>query len=116
MSQLVLLVDDVVVSVFPLNKPIITMGRDHDNDIRIEESSVSSHHARLLIEPSKYLDGHEDIFIEDLGTTNGTLVNDERADRRQLKPNDVITIGWTIFKLIDDSEAGRETTAFIGRV
>lgn len=115
MSQLALLVDGVVVSLFPLDKPIITIGRDHENDIRIDDSAASSHHARLQIEPSKFLEGHEDIFIEDLGSTNGTMVNEENVDRCQLQPNDVITIAWNTFKLIDDSEAGRQTTAFIGR-
>jgi len=115
MSQLALLVDGVVVSLFPLDKPIVTIGRDHENDIQIDNDSVSTHHARLTIEPSKFLDGHEDIFIEDLGSTNGTMVNDENVDRCQLKPNDVITIAWNTFKLVDNSAAGRETTAFIGR-
>ena len=115
MSNLALLVDDVVIGLYPLDKPVITIGRDQDNDIQIDDSSVSSHHARLLIESSKFLEDHEDIHVEDLGSTNGTMVNDEQIDRRQLKPNDVITIAWNTFKLIDDSEAGRETTAFIGR-
>jgi len=115
MSQLALLVDNVVVSLFPLNKPIVTIGRDHENDIQIEDSAASTFHARLEIESSKFLEGHEDIFIEDLGSTNGTMVNDENIDRCQLKPDDVITIAWNTFKLIDDSVAGRETTAFIGR-
>lgn len=115
MSKLALLVDNVVVSLFPLDKPIITIGRDPDNDIRIDDSAASTHHARLQIEPSKFLEGHEDIFIEDLGSTNGTMVNDENVDRCQLKVNDVITIAWNTFKLMDDNEAGRQTTAFIGR-
>ncbi|NOX68649.1 MAG: FHA domain-containing protein [Gammaproteobacteria bacterium] len=115
MSQLALLVDNVVVSLFPLDKPVITIGRDHENDIRIDDTAASTHHACLKIEPSKFLEGHEEIFIEDLGSTNGTMVNDEKVERCQLKPNDVITIAWNTFKLIDDSESGRQTTAFIGR-
>ncbi|HEY5623351.1 MAG TPA: FHA domain-containing protein [Gammaproteobacteria bacterium] len=50
-----------------------------------------------------------------MGSTNGTLVNDEESDRCQLKPNDVITIGFNRFKLLDDREAGSETTAHIIR-
>ena len=115
MSQLALLMDGVVVSLFPLDKPVVTIGRDQENDIQIDNDSVSTHHARLKIEPSKFLDGHEDIFIEDLGSTNGTMVNDENIDRSQLKPDDVITIGWNTFKLVGDSAAGGQTTAFIGR-
>ncbi|MFQ5547198.1 MAG: FHA domain-containing protein [Woeseia sp.] len=116
MSQLALLVDDVVVSIFPLDKPVITIGRDAECDIRVEETSVSGCHAKLEIKPSEFLEGQEDIFVEDLGSTNGTMVNDERIDRCQLKPDDVIEIGWNKFKLIDDTQRNRETTAFIGRV
>jgi pSer/pThr/pTyr-binding forkhead associated (FHA) protein len=116
MSQLALLVDDVVVSIFPLDKPSMTIGRDTDCDIQIDESSVSGSHARLEIKPSEFLDGQDDIFLEDLGSTNGTMVNDEKIDRCQLKPDDVIEIGWNKFKLVDDSQGNRETTAFIGRV
>lgn len=115
MSQLALLVDGVVVRLFPLDKPVVTIGRDLENDIQIDDSSVSARHARLRIEPSEFLEGHEEIYIEDLGSTNGTTVNEENVDRCKLKPNDVITIAWNTFKLIDDSEAGRQTTAFIGR-
>ena len=115
MSQLALLVDDVVVSIFPLDKPTVTIGREPESDIRIDESSVSTRHARVDIKPSEFLEGHEDIFLLDLNSTNGTTVNGKRIDRCQLKPDDVIEIGWNRFKLIDDSEAGRQTTAFIGR-
>lgn len=115
MSQLALLVDDVIVSIFPLDKPRITIGRDANCEIRIDESSVSGSHARLEVKPNEYLDGQEDIFLEDLGSTNGTMVNNETIDRCQLKPDDVIEIGWNKFKLIDDSQGNRQTTAFIGR-
>jgi len=115
MSQLALMVDNVVVSIFPLDKPVVTIGRDQENDIQIDDAAASTQHARLQIKPSEFLEGHEDIFIEDLGSTNGTMVNDENIDRCQLKPNDVITIAWNTFKLIDDNTAGRQTTAFIGR-
>ncbi len=116
MSQLALLVDDVVVSIFPLDKPSITIGRDADCDIQIDESAVSGSHARLEIKPNEFLDDQDDIYLEDLGSTNGTMVNDEKIDRCQLKPDDVIEIGWNKFKLMDTSQGNRKTTAFIGRV
>jgi pSer/pThr/pTyr-binding forkhead associated (FHA) protein len=115
MAQLALLVDDVVVSIFPLDKPAITIGRDETCDIRIEEASVSGCHARLSVSPNEFVDGQVDIVVEDLGSTNGTLVNAESVDRCQLQPGDVLEIGWNKFKLMDDSEQNRETTAFIGR-
>ena len=115
MSQLALLVDDVVVKVFPLDKPVTTIGRDQDNDIQIDNDGVSARHAEIRVVPSERLEGHEDIVIEDLGSTNGTLVNDERVERCSLKPNDVITIAWNHFKVLDNRQAGSQTTAHILR-
>ena len=115
MAQLALLVDDVVVKLFPLEKPVMTIGRDQDNDIQIEDSGVSGKHAQVSVQPSELVEGHVDVVVEDLGSTNGTLVNDEELERCQLKPNDVITIGFNQFKLLDDREAGSETTAHIIR-
>jgi len=115
MSQLALLVDDVVVKVFPLEKPVTTIGRDQENDIQIDNDGVSAKHAQIRVKPSELLEGHEEIVIEDLGSTNGTLVNDERIERCPLKPNDVITIAWNHFKLLDSRQAGSQTTAHILR-
>ena len=115
MSQLALIVDDVVVKLFPLEKPVVTIGRHQDNDIQIDNDGVSTRHAQISVEPSELLEGHEEIVIEDLGSTNGTLVNDEHVERCPLKPDDVITIAWNHFKLLDDRQAGSQTTAHIIR-
>ena len=114
-AQLALLVDDVVVKLFPLEKPVVTIGRTADNDIQIDDSGVSARHARIRVKPSALLEGHLDVLVEDLGSTNGTLVNDEQVARCELKPNDVITVGWNRFKLLDDRAQGSETTAHIIR-
>lgn len=113
MYQLALLVDDVVVKLFLMKKATITIGRGTDNDIQIEDGGVSTKHACIRIVPSKLVEGYEDIFLEDLGSKNGTLVNDEPVTRRQLKPNDVITIAWSHFKVVDNLEQDKATTAYI---
>jgi pSer/pThr/pTyr-binding forkhead associated (FHA) protein len=115
LSQLALLIDDVVVKLFPLEKPVISIGRDQDSDIQIDDDGVSGKHAYIHVKASAQLEGHEDILLEDLGSTNGTLVNDEPVDRCQLKPNDIITIAWNRFKLLDDRQPGSNTTAHIIR-
>ena len=115
MAQLALLVDGVVVKLFPLEKPVMTIGRDSNNDIQIDDDGVSGRHAEIRLRPSKLLEGHVEVLLKDLGSTNGTLVNDEQLDRCELKPNDVITIGWNNFKLLDDRKAGSQTTAHIIR-
>jgi len=64
----------------------VTIGRSADNDLRIENLAVSGHHARL--EP----DG--DVYhIVDVGSTNGTLVNDRKVKVQVLREADTVTIG-----------------------
>jgi pSer/pThr/pTyr-binding forkhead associated (FHA) protein len=60
-----------------------TIGRKADNDLSINDHTASGHHARIVKVQAVY-------FLEDL---NGTLVNDRRVERHQLRDADVITIG-----------------------
>jgi LysM repeat protein len=56
---------------FPLGKDVITIGRSPDNDIVIDETEVSRHHARLTRRGNDWI-------LEDLGSRNGTTVNGRR--------------------------------------
>ncbi len=102
MAVLNLLVDDVVVKSFPLEKSGITIGRSPDCDIQIEESSVSSKHSRIEMIPNPIVAALTDIFIEDLGSMNGTWVNDEQTSRQIIQNNDRIRIAYTEFILVTD--------------
>lgn len=115
-ATLALLVDGVVTKEFPLTKPELTIGRRAGNDIRIDDVAVSGTHARVVVTPNRYLDGAQDIFIEDLNSTNGTRVNGDAVNgRRRLVHGDVIQIGWNNFKLLDENQTAHETTAYIVR-
>ena len=76
--------------VFTLDSHPLTMGRGATNDISLPEDEYSStRHARF--EPRR--DG---VWIEDIGSTNGTYVNGIRLTReRKLVPGDVVRIGET---------------------
>jgi pSer/pThr/pTyr-binding forkhead associated (FHA) protein len=113
LSQLALLVDGVVAQLFSLDKAKITIGRSVQSDICIDDVSVSTDHAVIIVAPSDLLDGHDDIVIEDQKSRNGTLVNEKAVQRCRLKPDDVITIGWNKFKLLDDRATGRESTVLM---
>ena len=102
MAVLNLLVDDVVVKSFPLEKSGITIGRSPDCDIQIEESSVSSEHSRIEMLPNPIVAALTDIFIEDLGSMNGTWVNDEQTSRQIIQNKDRIRIAFTEFVLVTD--------------
>lgn len=114
MASLSQLVDNVVVTTFELDKPEIRVGRRGDNDIRIDEISVSGHHAIIESVPNAYLEDTVDYYITDNGSTNGTFVNDIRVDGRQrLNSNDRVRIGWNEFRFIDEEENALEKTAYI---
>jgi hypothetical protein len=93
---------------FPLasEKPII-VGRSSDLDMVLIEDMVSRKHARISMQGDQ-------IWIEDLGSTNGTFVNGEKIKRARLKEGDRVLIGTSILKLIaadaprDASDARRE--------
>lgn len=82
----------------------ITIGRNADNDLQIESMSVSGHHAKFVNADGYY-------YIEDLGSTNGTFVNEERITKHVLKENDEISIGKHIlvvsFKKRSEIEAAK---------
>lgn len=62
------------------------IGRKADNDLAIDDQTISSHHARIVKVQSVF-------FVEDLKSTNGTSVNEKRIERHQLRDADVISIG-----------------------
>ena len=69
-----------------LAKDRTTIGRHPDNDICLEDLAVSSRHAIV------HSNG-QDALLEDLGSTNGTLVNGRQISRYTLLPGDSIAIG-----------------------
>ncbi|MDX1757419.1 MAG: FHA domain-containing protein [Marinobacter sp.] len=114
MAVLSQLVDNVVVNTFELNSPVMHLGRHPDCEIRIDELSVSGHHAVIEVEQNAYLDGAVDYYITDSASTNGTFINDIRLNGRQrLNSNDLIRIGWNQFRFIDEDENALEKTAYI---
>jgi len=64
----------------------VAIGRHDSNDLRFNTRNVSNYHAEILVEP-------EGLVLHDLGSTNGTYVNEERVRRRKLCHGDRIRIG-----------------------
>jgi hypothetical protein len=76
--------------VFDLVKDVMTIGRDMNNDVVINDAEVSRNHGRLTSQSGGYL-------IEDLASTNGTFVNGQRLiGPKLLNPGDVVGLGETI--------------------
>lgn len=80
---------------YPLDRVQTTIGRGPDNTIVVDMDNVSRAHCKIYSGSG----GH---YIEDMGSTNGTFVNDgEVAQRKKLMNGDFVKIGGTIFKFID---------------
>ncbi|QKT04304.1 FHA domain-containing protein [Ectothiorhodospiraceae bacterium 2226] len=85
MAKLLLVVEGVVTRDVPLESERLTIGRAAGNDIQLGDSTVSGRHAAI----SRL----QNYYVEDLGSTNGTLVNGKSIQRRMLHHGDVIRIG-----------------------
>ena len=78
----------------------MTIGRASACNIRIADAGVSSKHAKIWCEDGQY-------FLMDLGSTNGTFVNDRDVDREQLKDGDIVTFGMTRASFVGDVPKAR---------
>ncbi len=88
--QLVLRVGPTPGKVFPLMKNELTIGRDINNEIVINDAEISRRHCRLVL----FGDGYT---IEDLGSTNGTWVREQRlTGQHQLRPGETLRLGDNI--------------------
>ena len=76
------------------------IGRSSKSDLAIDQESISRHHARITFDGKRHV-------IEDLGSTNGTFVNDTLVKRGGLRDGDQIKVGRSILKYMsgDNIEA-----------
>ena len=86
MSRLVLKFESSSLKEVPLGTRPVTIGRAPDNDIQIDNLSVSNYHARVYVEAGS-------LVVEDLNSLNGSFLNDIRVERAMLKDGDAILIG-----------------------
>ena len=78
--------NDQVLKEVPLSQATATIGRLPDNSVQIDNLAVSGHHAKIAWENDHYV-------VEDLGSLNGTYVNNERVGKATLKHGDQVKIG-----------------------
>jgi len=113
MALIVQLHEGVAINKCPIDKPELRIGRSSQCDIFIDDAVVSSAHAVIeKLEPANSGDEFE-YYIRDLGSTNGTQVNNQPVTHQRLNHEDVIRIGWVHFKFIDETKADPEQTAKI---
>jgi hypothetical protein len=76
----------------------IFIGRSSELDMVLVEDMVSRRHAKITV-----TDGQ--IFIQDLGSTNGTFVNGEKVKRARLQEGDRVLVGTSIIKMVASETA-----------
>lgn len=94
MARLILSLDGQVLAEFNMSKERYTVGRLQDNDIRIDNPTVSGHHSLVI-------NILNDSFLEDLNSTNGTYVNGRLIKKHALQNGDVVTIGRHQLRFVD---------------
>ncbi len=79
----------------PLRRPVINIGRRHDNHIAIDSPYISRHHAQLRLRFGRYV-------LYDLNSRGGTFVNAHRITECILKPGDVIGLSQVLLVYMED--------------
>src|SRR5882672_1660230 len=105
MAKLILSVDGQVLKEYQLTKERTLIGRKPHNDIPIDNLAVSGEHAAIITILN-------DSFIEDLGSTNGTMVNGKPVKKHFLQNNDVVEIGKHKLKYFNDQPTATSAADF----
>jgi len=112
MASIVQLMDGVVANRFNIEGSGLKFGRTNVNQVTIDDLAVSSEHAQINI--LKDEQGVLKYVLEDLGSTNGSYINEQKIDGPQLlRHKDVIRIGWNNFTFMNDDEVDLEKTRVV---
>ena len=111
MAMIVQTVDGVVTNKFDIEQSALKFGRTADNQVQIDDLAVSNKHAQIICEASN--NGGVAYFLEDLGSTNGSFINEKKIEKQLLHHNDSLRIGWNVFTFIDENEVDFEKTSQI---
>jgi predicted component of type VI protein secretion system len=95
MAKLYLTFEGRPLKEFTLSHGAVTIGRLPDNLVQIDNLAVSGHHAKVSWSFERYV-------LEDLGSTNGTYVNEQRVGKHELVDGDKILIGKHTLEFADE--------------
>jgi len=96
MSKFIIKYNGEVVDHIDISQGDMKIGRRTGLEIRLDNLAVSGEHANIFTIG-------EDSFVEDLGSTNGTLVNNRKITKHHLKNGDAIVIGKHDLVFVSDS-------------
>ena len=98
------------VKAIPLNQPVISIGRGHDNIVVIDDPRISRHHAEIRVIQDRF------VFF-DLNSTGGSFINGQRVNQGLLYPGDLISLAGVNLVFVKDRQMltrNRNDTTFIG--
>lgn len=99
MPEIIVKLGERIIHRYAFDKEMLSVGRARDNDIVIENLSVSRNHARIKKQDGKF-------FLTDMNSANGTLVNGVRVSKAEITHNDQLTVGKHTLVFLDSSEEG----------
>jgi hypothetical protein len=73
---------------FPLRQAVVSIGRATDNNIVLQDNSISGHHARIELRGAQ-------VFVIDQGSRNGTFIKNQQVQQAQLFGGEMILLGDT---------------------
>ena len=104
-AKLILSMDGLVLKEIPLSKERMTIGRKPHNDIQIDNLAISGEHAAIVTILN-------DSFLEDMNSTNGTLVNGQPIKKHFLQNGDVVELGKYKLKYVNEKPAQADQADF----
>lgn len=104
--KLILTLEGKIIREYPVENHSLSIGRRHGNDIQINDLTLSGRHALISSIPDY-------VFIEDLGSTNGTLVNGSHIKKVSLNHGDIIQIGNHQLTYLSENDVPYDPTMFI---
>ena len=92
MPKLTVLTEGIETTSFELAKEVTSVGRVQGNDIVLDHQSVSGSHGELVLRG-------QDVYIRDLGSTNGSYIDGSKVAESPVQPGEAITFGEVQLKL-----------------
>jgi pSer/pThr/pTyr-binding forkhead associated (FHA) protein len=99
MPKMIVSIDGVVIREVQVTKDRTSVGRRPYNDVVIDNLAVSGEHAVLQ------MSGNE-VYLEDLNSTNGTFVNGKAVKKQLLNDSDMVEIGKYKIKYVNEASSG----------
>jgi hypothetical protein len=106
MAKLIMTLDGAILREFHIDKDSISIGRKHGNDIQLNDLTVSGRHTLITVIG-------KNTYVDDLGSTNGTLLNGSRVAKSVIKHGDLIQVGNYQFTYFEDDQEEYEPTMFL---